>query len=102
MVAQANFSHKELQNKSSNEMQEMLWQQKNINWANLPQGQKIGFICLRRQMEKEIPAGPNKGEMVLRNVWSVEPSPFSRTELETIVQSIQFRKEENSAEKSVK
>ena len=32
MVAQANFSHKQLQNKSCDELQEMLWQEKNINW----------------------------------------------------------------------
>lgn len=93
MISQSNFSHKELQGKSNDEMQEMLWGQRGINWANLPQGQKIGFICVKRKMEKEIPAGPQKGEKILRNIWSVEKAPSSRAELEKVVQDIQFYKE---------
>lgn len=96
MVAQANFSHKSLQSKSSNEMQEMLWQEKQINWAKLPQGQKIGFICIKKQMEKEIPAGPDKGKMAIRNIWGIDTSPGSRDELDGIIKTIRFHKEEES------
>lgn len=35
-VAQANFSHKQLQNKNCSELQEMLFQEKGINWNNIP------------------------------------------------------------------
>lgn len=34
MVGQAHFSHKELESKSCNEIQNMLLTQKNINWNN--------------------------------------------------------------------
>ena len=36
MVGQANFSHKELQNKSCNDIQDMLHEQKGINWNDYP------------------------------------------------------------------
>ena len=42
MVGQANFSHKELQNKSCNDIQDMLMLQKNINWNDFPAYQKRG------------------------------------------------------------
>ena len=41
MVGQANFSHKELQHKSCNNIQDMLMTQKGINWNDLPTYQKI-------------------------------------------------------------
>jgi len=36
MVGQANFSHKQLQGKGCNQIQEMLFQEKGINWSNYP------------------------------------------------------------------
>lgn len=47
MVGQANFSHKELQNKSCNQIQDMLIEQKGINWNNLPIYQKRGSCCIK-------------------------------------------------------
>lgn len=47
MVGQANFSHKELQNKSCNDIQDMLMTQKGINWNNLPTYQKRGSCCVK-------------------------------------------------------
>lgn len=47
MVGQANFSHKELQNKSCNQIQDMLMEQKGINWNNLPTYQKRGACCIK-------------------------------------------------------
>lgn len=47
MVGQANFSHKELQNKSCNDIQDMLMLQKGINWNDLPTHQKRGSCCIR-------------------------------------------------------
>ena len=47
MVGQANFSHKELQNKSCNEIQDMLMTQKGINWNDLPTYQKRGSCVVR-------------------------------------------------------
>ncbi len=50
MVGQANFSHKELQNKSCNDIQDMLMIQKCINWNDLPTYQKRGSCCVRNKI----------------------------------------------------
>ena len=47
MVGQANFSHKELQNKSCNDIQDMLMTQKGINWNDFPTYQKRGSCCVK-------------------------------------------------------
>ena len=47
MVGQANFSHKELQNKTCNNIQDMLMTQKGINWNDLPTYQKRGSCCIK-------------------------------------------------------
>lgn len=49
MVGQANFSHKELQNKSCNDIQDMLMIQKGINWNDLPTYQKRGSCCVKEE-----------------------------------------------------
>lgn len=48
MVGRANFSHKELKNKSCNDIQDMLMTQKGINWNDLPTYQKRGSCCVKR------------------------------------------------------
>ena len=50
MVGQACFSHKELQNKSCNDIQDMLMTQKGINWNDLPTYQKRGSCCVRTKI----------------------------------------------------
>ena len=47
MMGQANFSHKQLQNKSCNMIQDMLFTEKGINWNNLPTVYKRGSACLK-------------------------------------------------------
>lgn len=53
MVVQANFSHNELQNKSCNDIQNMLPTQKNINWNDLPTYQKRGSCCVKKEIENK-------------------------------------------------
>lgn len=53
MVGQANFSHKELQNKSCNDIQDMLMTQKSINWNDLPAYQKRGSCCVKKEIENK-------------------------------------------------
>ena len=53
MVGQANFSHKELQNKSCNDIQDMLMLQKNINWNDFPTYQKRGTCVVRNKIVVE-------------------------------------------------
>lgn len=52
MVGQANFSHKELQNKTCNMIQDMLHEQKGINWNDFPTVCKRGTACVKKY-EKE-------------------------------------------------
>ena len=71
MVGQANFSHNELQNKSCNDIQNMLLTQKNINWNDLPTYQKRGSCCVKKELkfdergrwyiDKEIPIFKSEG-----------------------------------------
>lgn len=49
MVGQANFSHRELQNKSCNEIQDMLMLQNGINWNDLPTDQKRGSCAIKQE-----------------------------------------------------
>ena len=47
MVGQSNFSHKDLQNKSCNQIQDMLMTEKGINWNDFPTYQKRGSCCVK-------------------------------------------------------
>lgn len=53
MVGQANFSHKELQNKSCNQIQEMLFQERDINWNDFPTHLKRGSCCVKKEIQDE-------------------------------------------------
>ena len=57
MVGQANFSHKELQNKSCNDIQNMLLTQKDINWNSIPTYQKRGSACIKYIESVDYPDG---------------------------------------------
>lgn len=50
MVGQANFSHKELQNKSCNNIQDMLMTQKGINWNDFSIYLKRGTCCVKNKI----------------------------------------------------
>ena len=71
MLGQANFTHRELQNKSCNEIQDMLMTQKSINWNDLPVYQKRGTCCIKCKdiVEQEV-----RGKMVKveKNYWKVD------------------------------
>lgn len=47
MVGQANFTHKELQNKNCNDIQNMLLTEKDINWNNYPTSCKRGTAVIK-------------------------------------------------------
>ena len=47
MVGQAYFSHKELQNKSCSDIQDMLMEKYNINWNDFPTTQKRGSCAIK-------------------------------------------------------
>jgi tRNA(His) 5'-end guanylyltransferase len=49
MLGQCNFSHKELQNKSCNDIQDMLMVQKGINFNDMPTEFKRGVCCVKEK-----------------------------------------------------
>jgi tRNA(His) 5'-end guanylyltransferase len=60
MLGQCNFSHKELNKKSCNDIQDMLMTQKGINFNDMPTEFKRGVCCRRDEngkwfLDKEIP-----------------------------------------------
>ena len=70
MVGQANFSHKELQKKSCNMIQEMLFAEKGINWNDYPTYLKRGSCCI-----KTIIQNPNvdiKDGVYPKSVWMID------------------------------
>lgn len=72
-VGQANFNHKQLNGKSCNMIQDMLFTEKAINWNDFPTDCKRGSCCYKRQVEKEITV-PKTGEkmMINRSEWFVD------------------------------
>lgn len=62
MVGQANFSHKELYQKTCNNIQEMLHEQKGINWNDFPTHKKRGSCCIKK---KEIIDGIERSKWVI-------------------------------------
>jgi tRNA(His) 5'-end guanylyltransferase len=71
MVGQANFSHKELQNKSCNDIQEMLMTQKNINWNDFTVSQKRG-ACVTKTFEREVVVNFETDETTTRLGWGID------------------------------
>ena len=68
MVGQANFSHSELQNKSCNMIQDMLFTQKGINWNDFPTHLKRGSCCVKSE-ETVTYAKTVEGEVI---TWATE------------------------------
>jgi tRNA(His) 5'-end guanylyltransferase len=50
MLGQCNFSHRELQNKSCNDIQDMLMLQKGINFNDMPTEFKRGVCCVKNRI----------------------------------------------------
>lgn len=76
MVGQANFSHKELQNKSCNMIQDMLMTEKGINWNDFPTHQKRGSCCIYQVTTKnaveDVGFGDPIQKIVVRSKWVID------------------------------
>ncbi len=77
MVGQANFSHKELQNKNCNMIQDMLHEERGINWNDFPTHQKRGTCVVRKLnskghfewvIDKEIPIFKGEGRAYIEDL----------------------------------
>lgn len=70
MVGQANFSHKELQNKSCNMIQEMLFAEKGINWNDYPTYLKRGSCCIKTTIQN--PNVDIKDGVYSKSIWTID------------------------------
>lgn len=105
MVGQANFSHKELQNKSCNDIQDMLMTQKGINWNDLPTYQKRGSCCIKTEENvtknnfvEKIKFGEDRKKTVVnieRSNWIIDTDiPIFRNESREYIDRLVFVGEE--------
>ena len=70
MVGQANFSHKELQNKSCNMIQEILFAEKGINWNDYPTYLKRGSCCIKTTIQN--PNVDIKDGAYPKSIWMID------------------------------
>lgn len=77
MVGRANFSHKEMDHKTCDDIQEMLFSKFSINWNDYATHLKRGSCCVRKQdengrgkwiVDKEIPKFVNDGRSYVDNL----------------------------------
>lgn len=73
MVGQANFSHQELMNKSCNMIQDMLHEQKSINWNDFSTAEKRGSCCIKQEVVEDIALeNGNVVPAVRRSKWVID------------------------------
>ena len=70
MVGQANFSHKELQNKSCNKIQDMLMLERGINWNDFSTYLKRGTCCIKKEIQDE--RFDIKDGAYPRSIWKID------------------------------
>lgn len=70
MVGQANFSHKELQKKSCDMIQEMLFAEKGINWNDYPTYLKRGSCCIKTTIQN--PNVDIKDGVYPKSIWMID------------------------------
>ena len=87
MVGQANFSHSELQGKSCNMIQDMLFQERDINWNDCPTHLKRGSCCIKEYIALD--------EKTLRSYWRIDTEIpiFKGEDRDYIEKLIQLEKE---------
>lgn len=71
MVSQSLFPHSELMNKSSNTMQEMIFQKTGQNWANYPESDKNGRMIIKETYKQPYTDGNGNTQ---RSKWTSIPA----------------------------
>ena len=66
MLGRTHFSHKELNKKNTSEVQEMLFQQHNINWSKQPEGFKNGRLIVKEYKDFN---GTLRSEWTIQDAW---------------------------------
>lgn len=70
MLGQCNFTHKELQEKSCNDIQDMLITQKGINFNDMPAEFKRGVCCIKKEIQN--PNVDIKDGYCPKTVWVID------------------------------
>lgn len=74
-VGQANFSHKQLNGKSCNDIQDMLMLEKGINWNDYPTHLKRGSCCIKKEELINVEKSAEEGIIFIattRNKWVID------------------------------
>lgn len=73
LAGQVYFSHKQLQNKSCDEIQEMLWQEHQVNWSKYPTWFKNGVALYKKPQEvKWTSTDKAKNVVIMRDKWFID------------------------------
>ena len=73
MVTQSLFSHKELQNKNCNELQELMLQEKGVNWNDFANVYKRGSCIIKETYNITTDnLNATKNEQIIRNRWIID------------------------------
>ena len=75
-TGRAYFSHKQLHDKSSQEVIAMLREEKNLRWEDIPLQNQRGSCCYRRSVTDSIPDPRHPSQMITvnRNPWLIDYS----------------------------
>ena len=95
MVGQDNFSHKELHGKTCNMIQDMLHEQRGINWNDFPTHLKRGSCCIKEKYQDE--NVDIKDGSCIRTRWIIDKEipQFKGEGREYIERLIHFEEENN-------
>ena len=96
MVGRAYFSHKELENKSSSEIQDMLMLKHGVNWNNFSIPQKRGSCAIKKEylMDKDGKevihvADEDVSDLRIKNKWIIDKNiPIFKGENRTYIDSL--------------
>jgi tRNA(His) guanylyltransferase len=85
MAAQAHFSHRELHQVNTGQMQELLWSQHGVNWNDYPDGCKRGRLTVRETGEREVQYTDKRTKeqvstVATRSWWETFGAPHFTTE----------------------
>ena len=96
MVAQSLLSHKELQNKNCNELQELMFQEKGVNWNGFDNVYKRGSCIIKETYNITTDnLNATENEQVIRNRWIVDKDIPIFTQDREYIDKYVFCKKEN-------
>ena len=72
LAGQAYFSHKQLQNKNCDQIQEMLWQEHQVNWSKYPTWFKNGVAIYKQPRDIYHKNEDGTQSFVVRDKWTID------------------------------